>query len=202
MSARWRDVFDDGVEERLHRAADVLQIELGKTFFGAGIDDWKIHLLVGRVKGDEQIPNGVEHFVWIGIVAIDFVDHDNRLRAGFEGFAEDETGLSLGTIRGINDKQHAVDHVHDTLDFAAEIGVAGSIDDIDVVILIFEGGVFGADGNALFALKIHGIHDALFGGDGLVGAERAGLLEEAIDERGFPVVDVGDNGDISNVLHV
>ena len=80
--------------------------------------------------------------------------------------------------------------------------MAGRVDDIDVVILIFEGGVFGADGNALFALKIHGIHDALFGGDGLVGAERAGLLEEAIDERGFPVVDVGDNGDISNVLHV
>jgi len=34
---------------------------------------------------------------------------------------------------------------HDALDFAAEIRVAGSVHDVDVVILVFEGGVFGAD---------------------------------------------------------
>jgi hypothetical protein len=35
----------------------------------------------------------------------------------------------------------------------------------------------------------------------LVGAEGAGLLEQAIDEGRFAVIDVGDNRDIPNVLH-
>ena len=36
----------------------------------------------------------------------------------------------------------------------------------------------------------------------LVGAEGARLLQQAIDERGLAVVDVGDNGDIAYVLHI
>jgi hypothetical protein len=154
------------------------------------------------MQRDKQIPHGIEDLMRIGVLAIDFVDDNDRFCAGFESFAENETGLSLGTVRGIDDEQHAVDHVHDAFDFTAEIGVTGSIDDVDVVILVFERGVFGADGDALFTLEIHRIHDALFRGYGLIGAERAGLLQEAIDERGFPVIDVGDNRDISNVLHV
>ena len=39
------------------------------------------------------------------------------------------------------------------------------------------------------------IHDAF--GDALVLAERAGLLEQAVDERGLAVVDVGDDGDVA-----
>jgi hypothetical protein len=35
----------------------------------------------------------------------------------------------------------------------------------------------------------------------LVGAEGAGLLEQAVHERGLAVVNVRDDGDISNVLH-
>ena len=40
------------------------------------------------------------------------------------------------------------------------------------------------------------VHDAL--GDGLVGAEGAGLAEHGVDEGGLAVVDVGDDGDVSN----
>jgi hypothetical protein len=35
----------------------------------------------------------------------------------------------------------------------------------------------------------------------LVGAEGAGLLEQTIHERSFAMIDVRDDGDISNVLH-
>ena len=73
----------------------------------------------------EQFENLVEHFVRVGVVAIDLVDDDDRLGAGFQRFAQHETGLRLRTVRGIDDEQHAVDHVHDALDFAAEIGVSG-----------------------------------------------------------------------------
>ena len=36
----------------------------------------------------------------------------------------------------------------------------------------------------------------------LVGAEGAGLLQQAIHERGLAMVNVRDDGDVSNVLHV
>ena len=35
LGARRRDVLHDGVEERLHRAADVLEFDLGVTVLGA-----------------------------------------------------------------------------------------------------------------------------------------------------------------------
>jgi len=115
----------------------------------------------------------IEDLVRIGVVAVDFVDDDNGLGAGFEGFAEDEAGLGLRTVGAVNDEEDAVDHVHDALDFAAEIGVAGGIHDVDVVILVFEGGVFGADGDAFLAFEVHRVHNAFLGGDGLIGAKSA-----------------------------
>ena len=42
-----------------------------------------------------------------------------------------------------------------------------------------------------------GIHDPL--GDALVLAERAGLLQELVDEGRLAVVDVGDDGDVAKL---
>jgi hypothetical protein len=38
-------------------------------------------------------------------------------------------------------------------------------------------------------------------GDGLVGAERAGLFEQAIDEGCLAVINVRDDRDVPNMLH-
>ena len=107
-----------------------------------------------------------------------------------------------GPSGGVHHEQHAVDHVHDTLDLAAEVGMAGGIDDIDVVILVFERGVFGSDGDPLLLFEIHRIHEALLLAFVLVGAESAGLFQKTVDQRGFAMVHVGDNRNISDVLHI
>ncbi len=99
----------------------------------------------------------------------------------------------------IDDEEHAIDHLHDALDLAAEIGVAGRVDDVDVIVVPAKGRVLRPDGDALFALEIHRIHDALL--HLLVGAKGAGLLEKLVHERGLAVVDVRDDGDVANVLH-
>ena len=112
-----------------------------------------------------------------------------------------ELRLRLRAVVRIHHQQHAVHHLHDALDFAAEVGVAGSVDDVDVVIVPVEGGVLGADGDALFAFEVHRVHDPDLGGLGFVGAEGAGLLEELVHERGLAVVDVGDDGDVSDLFH-
>ena len=107
----------------------------------------------------------------------------------------------MRTFRRIHDQQHAVDHVHDALDLTAEVGVSRSIHNVNVGVLVLEGGVLGADRDALLLFQVHGIHQALDLGLSLVGAEGSGLLQKAVDEGGLAVVDVGDDRDISDVLH-
>ena len=56
-------------------------------------------------------------------------------------------------------------------------------------------GRLGEDGDAALALEVVRIHHPF--GDPLVLAERAGLLQQPVDERRLAVVDVGDDGDVA-----
>jgi hypothetical protein len=49
------------------------------------------------------------------------------------------------------------------------------------------------DGDPLFALEVHGVQQLRLHGALL---HRAGELEHAVGQRGFAVVDVGDNAEI------
>src|SRR6185436_18090156 len=85
----------------------------------------------------------------------------------------------------------------DALDFAAEIGVAGGVDDVDAGVLPLHRGGLGQNGDAALALQVVGVHRAL--GHLLVLAVGAGLLQQAVHQRGLAVVDVGDDGDVTKV---
>ena len=100
--------------------------------------------------------------------------------------------------RRIDEQQNAVDHLEDTLDLAAEIGVARGIDDVDFRSLIMHGGILGQNGNAALTLQIARVHHAVH--HGLVLAVDAALLEHLIDQRRLAMVNVRDDGDISNVF--
>src|SRR3981081_1218889 len=72
----------------------------------------------------------------------------------FHGLAQDKTRLRLRSIMRVYHEQNAVHHFHDALDFAAEIGVAGSIDNVDPITVPMKGSVLGANGDSLFALEV------------------------------------------------
>ena len=117
------------------------------------------------------------------------------LRPDFERLGDHELGLRQRALGGIHQHQRAVHHVEDALDLAAEIGVAGRVDDVDARVLPQDRRGLGQDGDAALALEIVGIHRAL--GDPLVLAEGAGLLQQAVDQRGLAMVDMGDDGDVA-----
>ena len=192
-------MLDDLLEERRHVLALVGDLADRVARLGAGVDDREIELLVGGVQLHEQFKDHVEHLVRPGVLAVDLVDDDDDLRPALHRLLEHELRLRLRAVVGIDHQQHAVDHAHDALDLAAEIGVAGGVDDVDVVALVLERGVLGADGDAFFALQVHGVHHALI--RLLVGAERARLTQQAIDEGGLAVIDVGDDGNVSDLIH-
>ena len=99
----------------------------------------------------------------------------------------------------VDEEHDAVDHFEGALDFAAEVGVAGRVDDVDRQAAVPERGVLGEDGDAALAFQVVGVHDPL--DDVAALAKSAGLLKELVHQGGLAMVDVGDNGDIAKLFY-
>ena len=65
--------------------------------------------------------------------------------------------------------------------------------------LVAQGHALRLDGDAAFALQIHGIQH-LF--RHLAILQPAAELDEAIGQRRFAVIDMGDDGEITDVFHI
>ena len=141
----------------------------------------------------------LQHPVGIGVGAVDLVEAEDRAQAHLQRLGQHELGLGHDAFFGVDQEDAAVHHAQDALDLAAEVGVAGGVDDVDAGLARLavpeHRGALGQDGDAALALLVVGVHGAL--GRRLVGAEDAGLGEQLVDERGLAVVDVGDDGDVA-----
>ena len=106
------------------------------------------------------------------------------------------SGSAAGAFAGIHQQHDAVHHLQSAFDLASEVAVAGCVHDVDLHIVIEDGGVLGQNGDAALALQVIGVHDPL--DDVLIGAESAALLQHSVNQRGLAVVNVGDNGDVAD----
>ena len=193
--ATWRS---DEIEQRLHAVVlRALEARRHPALLGRAVEDREIELLVGGVERGEQVEHLVDHLDRARVGAVDLVDDDDGLEPDLERLRHHELGLRQRAFGGVDQHQRAVDHVEDALDLAAEIGVAGRVDDVDAGVLPEDRGRLGEDGDAALALEVVGIHGAL--GHALVLAEGAGLLQQPVDQRGLAMVDMGDDGDVAKI---
>ena len=58
--------------------------------------------------------------------------------------------------------------------------------------------MLGADGDPALTLEVVAVHDALV--DVRVLAEHVGSAEDAVDQRRLTVIDVGDDGEIADLV--
>ena len=86
------------------------------------------------------------------IRSIDLVDQDNGLKPELERFQGYEPSLRHRALRRIDQQQNAVYHPQNSLHFPTEVGVARSVDDVELHILPANGRVLGEDRNAPFSL--------------------------------------------------
>ena len=191
-------MLDDRLEQRRHVAAAVTRVERGKTLDRGGVDDRKVELRLGGAQAVEQVERLVEHPVRARFVTVDLVDHDDRTQTVREGLLRDEPRLRHRAVDRVHEQQHRIDHRQHALDFAAEIGVPGRIDDVDAVAVPLDGRVLGQDGDAAFLFERVRVHDALW--NDRAGVKRAGLLQELVDQRGLAMVDMRDDRDVAEVL--
>ena len=161
------------------------------------IDDREIELFVGRVEICKEVKHRVDHFDVALFRLVDLVDADDRAKADFQRFRHHEFCLRHRAFCGVDQHDGAVDHVQDAFDFAAEVGVSGRVDDVDADVVPDDRSGLRQDGDAALTLQIVGIHHSF--GRGFVLAERARLFEQAVDQRGLAVVDVGDDGDVAQL---
>ena len=68
----------------------------------------------------------------------------------------------------------------------------------DDLVAPVDGRVLRLDGDALLLFEVHGVHGALL--DLLVGAVDSALLQELVDEGGLPMVNVGDDGEVPDLV--
>jgi hypothetical protein len=163
-----------------------------------GVHDGELDLLLGRVQVDEQLVAGVHHLGDPRVGPVHLVDHEDHRQAGGQRLAQHEPGLRQRPLAGVHQQQHAVDHGQATLHLTAEVGVAGRVDDVDGQPAVPHRGVLGQDRDALLPFQVAGVEHP-FGHVG-VGAERARLPQHGVDQRGLAVVDVRDDGHVTQVV--
>ncbi len=193
---RLRHVLQHEVEQRCKAfILRAFRVDVHPAIATRTVEDREVELFVGGVEVCEQVENFVDDFFVAAVRTVDLVDRDDRLQADLEGLADDELGLRHRAFGAIDENDRAVHHRENTFDFAAEVGVAGSVDDVDANALPFNRGRLGENGDAAFLFEIVRVHDAFC--DALVLAERARLFQEFVNEGRFPMVNVRDDRDVA-----
>ncbi len=162
------------------------------------VEHREVELLVVGAQLDEEVEGLVQRARRIGVGPVGLVDDDDGPQPEAERPHEHVARLRHGALVGVDQQQHRVDHAEHALDLAAEVGVAGRVDDVDQVVLPLHGAVLGADGDAALALEVVAVHHALV--DVGVLAEHVRGAEDAVDQRGLAVIDVGDDGEVADLV--
>ena len=112
-----------------------------------------------------------------------------------QGLGEHKTGLGHRTLGSVHQENDTIDHFEDALHLAAKVRMARGVHDVNLGVLVVDGGVLGQDGDAALTLQVSRVHDSLH--RGLVLPVNSALLEHLVHHRGLSVVNVGDDGDVS-----
>ena len=178
-------------------ALDAL-LERGPARLGVGVDDRELDLLLVGVEVEEQLVDLVDHLGDARVGPVDLVHHEDHRQPGLQRLAQHEAGLGQRALGGVDQQQHAVDHRQPALHLAAEVRVAGRVDDVELRVAVPDGRVLGEDRDALLALQVGGVHHPV--GHVLVLAEGARLPQHRVHERGLAVIDVGHDGHVAQVF--
>lgn len=78
--------------------------------------------------------------------------------------------------------------------------MARGVNDVNLVTIIVDRSLFRGNRNSPLVFLVHTIHDQSLGHFRLIFAKSMRLLQKAVDKGSLPVVDVSDNGNVSNLI--
>ncbi len=197
VGGRRRHRLDDHVEQRPQVGVRILEILDGPAFAPRGVDDGEVELRVAGAQRAEQVEGLVDRALGIAAGAVHLVDDQDRPQAQRQRLAGHEARLGHRPLERVDQQADRVDHLQHALDLAAEVGVAGGVDDVDARPLPGDGGELREDGDAALALEVVRVHRAV--GDDLARAELPRLPQEPVHQSRLAVVDVRNDGDVADV---
>ena len=176
-----------------HRLQNVLDAD---AVLGTGADG------IGRVDADDVLDFGADPIRVRGR-QVDLVEHGNDFHALLDGGVAVGHRLRLDALRCVHDQQRAFARGQRARHLIGEVNVPGRVDQVERVDVAVAGLVgqcrgLGLDRDSPLALEVHRVQD-LFAH--LPIGQAPAALDEAVGQRGFPMVDVGDDRKIADTLH-
>lgn len=114
------------------------------------VNDWEVQLFVGCIEVNEQVEYLIDNLVWMCVWVVNFVDDYDWFQIVGKSFFGYEVCLWYWVIKGIYYQQYRVNYGYNMFNFIFEVGVFWGINDVDMVIILFDCGVFCEDGNFMF----------------------------------------------------
>ena len=180
-----RDVGDDSVEDFLDADAGLCRGEDGGT----------------RVETDAVLDFLLDT-LGLGTWQVNFVDDGHDLEVVLEREVDVRQGLCLHALRRVHDEECALARGKAARDLVVEVDVSRCVDEVQfvqfpVLAAIVEPHGLCLDGDAALALEIHAVEHLRLH---LALTECPRVLDEAVGNGGFSMVDVGDDGKIADML--
>ena len=214
----------DDADERDHAAVGVevgvederLERGVGVAFWGRDLLD---DLLEQLVDADAALAAGEHRLVCRDGQAVfdlcadalrvcrgevDLVDCGDDLEVGVHGHEGVGDRLGLDALSGVDHEHRALAGGEAARYLVGEVHVARGVDEVELVGLSVVCRVHDAhglrlDGDAALALDVHGVEELLCH---VALCHGARLLQDAVCDGGLTVVDVGDDGEVPDVLGI
>ncbi|OIQ71451.1 hypothetical protein GALL_469320 [mine drainage metagenome] len=142
--------------------------------------------------------------LWVGLRQIHLVEHRNHLDAQVERGVAVGYRLRFDTLTRIDHQQGPLAGRERATHFVAEVDVPGCVDQIEVVDLtiasfVLQRSSLRLDRDATLALDIHRVENLRLH---FTITEPPAALNQAISQGRLAVVDVSNDGEITNMVHV
>lgn len=145
---------------------------------------------------------------------IDLVDEDDGADTLGEGLTEDGLGLDADTFDAIDDDEGTVSDTEGGSDFRGEVDVSGGVDEVDQEVtfsvlesgdelgtdVVVEGDGGGLDGDTTSDFIRTGVEETGISGGFLLDDTGGG--DEGVGEGGLAVIDVGNDGHVTDLLGI
>ena len=194
------DYLNDFVEQIVDGVSGFVVVRSHPSVLCRTIYHGEVELVLGGVEVAHEVE---DHFVDLFGAAVGFVhlvDHHDGFQSDLQSLLQDKACLRHRAFKGIDEQDAAVGHIEHTFHLSAKIGVARCVNDIDFGVFVSDGNVFRQDGDTPFPFQVVIVENKFSGV--LVFSEQIARQQHFVDECGFAVVDVGNNRNVSYVLHI
>ena len=110
-------------------------------------------------------------------------------------------GTDRGAVLGRDDDNAAVSHTQSLGNFALEVKVTGSVDEVQNIIFIFHGSQAGLDRDLTLDLLGIVVTDGVALSNLAQAVDTAGTIQQALDQRSLTLATVTQQANVTNFLH-